>query len=92
MSEQNCPICGAGVILSTRYPKRVCNDCWSRAVDENGRALSFGYSPEALYCILYADTHEPRENGICFIDGVRCWAGEDYWGGSVVAYPFDGKK
>jgi|RhiMethySRZTD1v2_1073278.scaffolds.fasta_scaffold175359_2 hypothetical protein len=92
MSEQKCPICNSIVAESARYPKYVCSDCWSRAVDENGRPLAFGYSPDDGYCVWYADTLEPRQTGICFIDGVRCWAGEDYWGGSVVAYPYDGEK
>ena len=92
MSEQKCPICLADVTPSARYPKRVCSGCWSRAVDETGRALGFGYSKDVGYCVLYADTNEPRDTGICFIDGIRCWAGEDYWGGSVVAYPYDGEK
>ena len=89
MSEQKCPICFADVIPSARYPKRVCSECWSRAVDENGRALSFGYSKDAGYCVWYADTHEPRQTETCYIDGIRCIAREDYWGGSVVAYPHD---
>lgn len=92
MSGQECPICFAEVTPSARYPKRVCSACWTLAVDENGRAVSFGYSKDAGYGVWYTDTHEPRETGICFIDGIRCWAGEDYWGGSVVAYPYDGEK
>ncbi len=91
-AEQKCPICLTDVTPSARYPKYLCSACWSRAVDENGRSLSFGYSPNVGYCVWYEDNKEPRETGICFIDGVRCWAGEDYWGGSVVAYPYDGEK
>jgi hypothetical protein len=92
MSEQRCPICSAEVAPSLRYPKQICPECWSRAVDENGRKLVFGYLPEADYCVFYEDTKELRPTGICFVDGIRCWAGEDYWGGSVVAYPYDGEK
>lgn len=92
MSEQFCPICSASVTPSLRYPRQICSECWSRAIDECGRKLVFGYLPVPGYSVFYEDTKEPRENGICFVDGVKCWAGEDYWGGSVVAYPYDGEK
>lgn len=92
MSQQLCPICSTEVAPSQRYPKRICSDCWALAVDEAGRRLVFGYLPGSDYCVLYEDTREPRPSGICFIKGVRCWAGEDYWGGSVVAYPYDGER
>jgi hypothetical protein len=92
MSEQKCPICSTFVTPSARYPEYVSSGSWARAADENGRHLEFGFAPDTGYCIVYSDTHEPRQTGICFIDGVRCWAGEDYWGGSVVAYPYDGEK
>ena len=80
MSEQKCPICSTAVIPSARYPNYVCKDCWSRAVDEDGRALSFGYSPDVGYCIWYVDTREPRQTEICYIDAIKCIAREDYWG------------
>ncbi|MEQ1764881.1 MAG: hypothetical protein ABL984_17260 [Pyrinomonadaceae bacterium] len=92
MSEQCCPICAASVAPSLRYPKQICSECWSGAVDEEGRKVTFGYLSDAGYCVFYEDSNEPRPTGICFIRGVRCWAGEDYWGGSVVAYPYDGEK
>jgi len=91
-TDQQCPICSAAVTPSARYPNYVCNECWKRAVDENGRPLEFGYSPAAGYAVLYSDTKEPHATGICYIDGLRCIAREDYWGGSVVAYPYDGEK
>ena len=90
--EQKCPICSAAVASSLRYPNKVCSECWGKAVDENGRSLSFGYSPDAGYCIWYNDTKEPRDTGICFIDGIRSWAVEDYWGGSIVCYPYEGES
>jgi len=91
-SEQKCPICSATVEPSPRYPNYICSECWTKAVDDDGRPLGFGYSPEiGQYTVWYKDTKEPRENGICFIDGMRCRAQEDYWGGTVVCYPYEGE-
>ena len=91
-SEQRCPICSAEVVPSQRYPSYVCSECWAKAIDENGRRLGFGFSPNAGYCVWYEDTKEARDTGICFIEGTRCWAGEDYWGGTVVCYPYEGEN
>ena len=77
---------------SLRYPNHVCRHCWAKAVDENGRPVEFSYSDKNWYCIVDSETKEPRDNGICFIEGTRCWAGEDYWGGSVVCYPYEGES
>jgi hypothetical protein len=90
--EQTCPICSAVVAPSVRYPTHVCLRCWGKAVDENGRAVEFAYSETAGYCIRDAETKQPQQHGICFIEGTRCWAGEDYWGGSVICYPYEGES
>lgn len=90
-NEQKCPVCEAVVVPSVRYPRYVCSECSAKAVDENGRRLRFDFSPSEGFTARYEDTMEPRESGICFINGIRCLAGEEYWGG-VVVYPYEGEK
>jgi hypothetical protein len=90
VSEQRCPICQAVVSPSVRYPRYICSRCRTEAVDEDGRPLGFDFSPSEGFFAWYEDTKEARDSGICFIRGVRCLAGEEYWGG-VVVYPYEGE-
>jgi hypothetical protein len=90
-SDQPCPVCATPCPQSPRYPDNICADCVMRAVDECGRSLVFSnLFPESLggFQALYADTGErldtPEDGCLCFIDGVRCWAREAYFGGVVV--------
>jgi hypothetical protein len=83
--EQKCPICSAPVAFSERYPRYVCNRCFLRAADEDGRSLSFSnVSLSGGFAALYRDTHEERSSHICYIDGIRCWADEARFGGIVI--------
>ena len=84
-ADEPCPLCGSPRPHSLRYPDNVCADCVERAADETGRRLTFfnlGFS--GGFGAAYADTAEPRDSHICFIDGVRCWADEAHFGGIVV--------
>jgi hypothetical protein len=90
-SDRPCPVCGTPRPHSSRYPDSVCADCVRRAVDERGRSLVFSnLFPDSVggFQALYADTRErvdtPDNGCVCFIDGVRCWAREAYFGGVVV--------
>lgn len=79
-----CPLCGAPRPHSPRYPNCVCADCVERAVDESGRPLRFNAAVGVGFAATYADTGEPRESHVCFINGVECQANEAYFGGVVV--------
>jgi protein-arginine kinase activator protein McsA len=82
---QKCPICLAEVARSARYPKYVCQSCATRAADETGRPLKFfNETLTGGFLAFYADTHEKRESHVCWIDGVKCRADEDYYGGIVI--------
>jgi hypothetical protein len=84
-SEQKCPICQVPVPPSPRYPRYVCYDCYIRAVDEEGRSLSFSnVSFSGGFRAIYGDTREERDSHICYIDGIRCWANEAHMGGIVI--------
>jgi hypothetical protein len=82
-----CPICATPVPTDARYPTAVCPACTERAVDEHDRPLRFyNRSMSGGFQAVYADTGEERAGHECWIDGVRCWAGEAHLGG-IVVYP-----
>lgn len=82
---QECPICGIAVAHAERYPRYVCNSCYLKASDEDGRSLSFSnVSLSGGFRAIYADTREERDSHICYIDGIKCWADEAYFGGIVI--------
>lgn len=82
---QHCPICQAEVAPSRRYPRYVCGTCDGKATDEHGRPLTFSNeSFSGGFVARYADTGARRDNHICWIDGVQCWADEARFGGIVI--------
>ena len=84
-SEQFCPICGAAVTPLARYPRYVCAVCDAKTCSVDGRPLRFfNLSFSGGFGAEYADTDEPYESSICYIDGVKCLADEARFGGSVI--------
>lgn len=85
-NKQYCPICNTEVVLYPRYPKYVCNECFNKATDKDGRKVTYentyfmGYGCKGIYL----DTREKYNNNICFIDGYQCIAGEARFGGIVI--------
>jgi hypothetical protein len=84
--SQPCPLCGAPVPASARYPDAVCAACVDLACDEAGRRLVFGNTSPlgtgfAARCV---ETGELGESPRCWIRGVECRAAEAYFGGVVV--------
>ena len=84
-AAQMCPLCGASVPPSPRYPDYVCEVCVAEAVDEDGRSLAFfntglggGFGARVVA------TGETRASHACFIRGVPCYADEARFGGIVV--------
>lgn len=54
-------------------------------MSEEGRALAFSNTDmSGGFAARYADTGERRDSAICFVDGVRCRAGEARFGGIVI--------
>lgn len=87
MITQTCPICNTTVEPSSRYPKYICNDCYKKATDINGRKLRFyNVSMSGGYIAYYADSNdkEEYESHDCYIDTVKCRADEAYFGGIVI--------
>lgn len=85
METQKCPICPVEVPKSARYPNYLCASCARRACDAEKRPLAFfNESLTGGFLAFYADTDEKYDSHICYIDGVKCWADEDYYGGIVI--------
>lgn len=93
-TSQKCPICSTEVQLSERYPKSVCVACSAGATDENGRLLKFSNTTIMAggFAAEYADTGEPRDSHICYIDGIKCRADEHRFGGIVIQTYGDEEK
>lgn len=84
--QQFCPLCGAEVPSSARYPRHVCPACYEKAADVRGRKLEFyNVSFSGGYEARYTDTHEPYDSHECYIDGVKCHADEARFGGIVIS-------
>lgn len=80
-----CPVCNKGQNRSLRYPNYVCHQCVANAVDEHGRRIRFAnQSFWDGFAAYYADTGEIRGSNICYISGIKCFAGEARFGGIVV--------
>lgn len=83
--EHACPICGAPVLASPRYPRQLCPACVLEATDARGRSIRFantGFSGglEARY----SDDGSIHTGSECLVRGVRCRAEEHRFGGIVV--------
>ena len=84
-ARQYCPICSMPVQPSGRYPHYLCAACAKRAVDINGRALSFfNVSLSGGYNAKFTYTKETYNSHICYIDGLKCYADEARFGGIVI--------
>jgi hypothetical protein len=87
--DRPCPICGTPRPHSPRYPDHVCAACVERAVDDDGRRLTF-FNTSLLggFGAGYPETGErvlpELDEQECLIDGVRCVAREARFGGIVV--------
>jgi hypothetical protein len=83
--EQRCPICSTPVTFSERYPRYVCESCFAKAAEEDGRSLTFtNVALSGGFAALYRDTHEERQSHVCYIDNIKCWADEARFGGIVI--------
>lgn len=98
-----CPICKCQYDFPTLryYNILICNDCSDRAVDKNGRKVTFFEGFEKVEengeIILYhkglmgryVDTGEDYPSAEFFIDGFECHAQEGYFGGVVYLFGKD---
>lgn len=89
---QTCPICGASVTPSVRYPAYLCQSCMERATAIDGRPIGFSNlcrnetTGEYYmgYAARYKDDDATYDSHDCLVDGIPCRASEAYMGGIVV--------
>lgn len=79
-----------------RYPKYICGDCYGKAADKSGRALSLyngdhGYGFKAHFTDDNTVAEEVTKSQVVYVDGNRCWADEARFGGVVVQLLADGE-
>lgn len=98
-----CPICKCqyGFPTLRYYNILICNECSSRAVDKNGREVTFFEGFEkverngaVVYQHIgligqYVDTGENYPSAKFFIDGFECHAQEGHFGGVVYLFGKD---
>ena len=85
MRDQNCPICQVTVEPSSRYPRYLCFACAQKVASLDGRPLVFNNaSLFGGFVALYADTRDAYDSNDCYVNGIKCHAGEHRFGGIVV--------
>ena len=85
----SCPIDGTPVAENPRYPGLLCDDCASRVVDADGRALELGnVSWSGGFAAHHVDDgsrcDQASAEGRVVVDGVACRAREARFGAVVV--------
>jgi len=86
--KQFCPVCGAQVNYSLRYPKAICKSCKSKITDCNGRPVEFfnteflGYGCQGYYS--GTNQKELYDSTACYIGTVELVANEHRFGGIVI--------
>lgn len=72
-SHQACPICGALIPASPRYPRRVCGECLRDGVEVDGLRI------DVANLDVYRNARVE-----CSVKGHRCEAREGHIGGIFV--------
>lgn len=81
----DCPICSAKVSHSERYPNQICDECFQRISDADGRRISFiTLSFAGGLTATYNDNGSRYTDQFCYIDGIKCRAEEDRFGRGIV--------
>jgi len=81
----DCPICSAKVSHSERYPNQICDECFQRISDADGRRISFiTLSFAGGLTATYNDNGCRYTDQFYYIDGIKCRAEEDRFGRGIV--------
>ena len=88
-----CPLCSVETPYSERYPNRICNAHYEECYDAQGNAVRYENEDEFGGFVSFHTLENKivkRNDGICFIRGIKCSAGEARMGGIVIQIlPFD---
>jgi len=87
--EVPCPICGEQRLFFARYPNALCNSCGysKELVDSDGNPVEFTVRYDGCGIISLHNengTIVERDEPICFLNGVECYAAEARFGGIAV--------
>lgn len=87
--ENKCPLCSEIMTYFTsRYPKMICINCAnSKILDNSGNEVAF-YNADfhGGFISIHNINNEQitKEEHICFINNVKCFANEARFGGIVI--------
>lgn len=85
---QPCPVCGAQVTQSDRYPVYLCGACERRAVDADGaRVEGYNLSPTGGFKLHWPDGEHPDRpcaSADVWVDGLPFRYKEARFGGTLV--------
>ena len=97
METGECPICNTNMRRLIRYPLSICDTCCSKEnmKDISGNLVDFantsiGGGFVSLHTI--DGTIIQKEDHICFVKGVKCYAEEARFGGIVIQMYVDKVK
>ena len=90
MEQGNCPICTTKMDRMVRYPRSICGDCCTKenVKDASGNPVwfanshPFGMGFVSLHTI--DGTVVQKEEHVCYVKGVKCYAEEARFGGIVI--------
>jgi len=82
--EAPCPVCGAPLARSARYPRALCPPCVLEAIDREGRRVRFANESISGGFVAHPVGGEPSQDHDCWVRGSACRADESYFGGIVV--------
>ena len=84
-----CPICKDHLdYFTNRYPNAICNKCSNCEISDGfGNIVSFAnvdFSGGFVSLHKINNTIEKKEEHICWIKGIKCYANEARFGGIVI--------
>ena len=82
-----CPICNQQMPYSERYPNSICGTHYNECTDGSGNHVTFENQDEFGGFVSYhtvENTIVRRNDGTCFVRGIKCSAGEARMGGIVI--------
>jgi hypothetical protein len=89
MELSNCPICTRPTNRSERYPRTICGSCVQSVIkDEDGHTVTFeNIDLSGGFQSLHVGEGNQiikKEEHVCFVNGIKCWADEARFGGIVI--------
>jgi hypothetical protein len=85
--KKECPICKTPMPLSERYPLTICNAHYGECHDIQGNVVTYENEDLEGGFVSYHTIGEKiikRNDGTCFVRGIKCVAGEARMGGIVI--------